>query len=83
MRPKQAGARETPELFRARRENLIDRQHPLARLAELIDWRAFEESFGPLYQERVGRPGLPTRLMVGPLRPLRLPSICQRRCSNA
>jgi IS5 family transposase len=65
MRPKQPDARETPELFRARLENLIDRRHPLARLAELIDWQAFEDSFGPLYQERVGRPGLPTRLMVG------------------
>lgn len=65
MRPKQPDLSETPELFRARLENLIDRRHPLARLAGLIDWRAFEDSFGPLYQERVGRPGLPTRPMVG------------------
>ena len=65
MRPKQPDQSETPELFRARLENLIDRRHPLVRLAELIDWRVFEESFGPLYKEGVGRPGLPTRLMVG------------------
>jgi hypothetical protein len=30
----------------------------------MIDWRMFETAFGPLYAE-VGRPGLPTRLMVG------------------
>jgi hypothetical protein len=55
MRPKQPDLSETPELFRARLENLIGRRHPLARLAELIDWRAFEQSFGVLYQERAGR----------------------------
>ena len=37
MRPKQPDQSETPELFRARLENLIDRRHPLVRLAELID----------------------------------------------
>ncbi len=50
MRPKQPDQSETPELFRARLENLIDRRHPLVRLAELIDWRGFEESFGLLYK---------------------------------
>ena len=45
--------------------NLVDRRHPLVRLAGLIDWERFATAFGPLYREGVGRPGLPARLMVG------------------
>jgi len=33
--------------------------------AGLVDWDRFATAFGPLYREGVGRPGLPTRLMVG------------------
>lgn len=40
-------------------------QHPLYQLAEAIDWPKFEQAFGLLYAEAVGRPGLPTRLLVG------------------
>jgi hypothetical protein len=56
---------EQPELFRSALVNLVDRRHPLVRLAGLIDWGRFATAFGPLYREGVGRPGLPTRLMVG------------------
>jgi IS5 family transposase len=56
---------EQPELFRSALVNLVDRRHPLVRLAGLIDWQRFATAFGPLYREGVGRPGLPTRLMVG------------------
>jgi hypothetical protein len=56
---------EHPELFRSALLNLVDRRHPLVRLAGLIAWQRFAEAFGPLYREGVGRPGLPTRLMVG------------------
>ncbi|WP_372623322.1 transposase [Falsiroseomonas sp.] len=45
--------------------NLVDRRHALVRLAGLIDWQRFATAFGPLYREGIGRPGLPTRLMVG------------------
>jgi IS5 family transposase len=44
---------------------LVSHDHPLYRLAEAIDWTRFETELGPLYAEAVGRPGLPTRLMVG------------------
>jgi IS5 family transposase len=44
---------------------LVSHEHPLYRLAEAIDWARFETELGPLYAEAVGRPGLPTRLMVG------------------
>lgn len=51
-------------MFRNRLENMIDMRHELVRLAGLIDWKRFDEAFGSLYAEK-GRPGLPTRLMVG------------------
>jgi IS5 family transposase len=44
---------------------LVSHEHPLYRLAEAIDWTRFEAELGPLYAEAVGRPALPTRLMVG------------------
>ena len=64
MRPKQATATPQDDLFRARLENMVDLRHPLVRLAGLIDWGRFEAEFGALYTDG-GRPGLPTRLMVG------------------
>jgi transposase, IS5 family len=51
--------------FRARLSNQLDLKHPLIRLAGLIDWEGFETEFGSLYHETLGRPGKPTRLMVG------------------
>jgi IS5 family transposase len=44
---------------------LVSHEHPLYQLAEAIDWSRFEAELGPLYAEATGRPGLPTRLMVG------------------
>ncbi len=64
MRPKQPKAEPQEDLFRARLQNLVDPRHPLVRLAGLIDWGRFETAFGALYVDG-GRPGLPTRLMVG------------------
>src|SRR4051795_978593 len=64
MRPKQPKAEPQEDLFRARLQNVVDSRHPLVRLAARIDWGRFETEFGALYTEG-GRPGLPTRLMVG------------------
>jgi len=66
MRPKPGPTqtRDESDLFRSRLENMIDMRHELVRLAGLIDWSRFDEAFGGLYAEK-GRPGLPTRLMVG------------------
>ena len=65
MRPKQPTAEPQEDLFRARLENLVDPRRALVRLAGLIEWERFETAFGPLYTDAIGRPGLPTRLMVG------------------
>ena len=66
MHPKNLSAEgQQGDLFRARLDQIIDRKHPLFILANHIDWSVFEQAFGPLYVENVGRPGLPIRLMVG------------------
>ena len=43
----------------------LNRRHPLFRLADTIDWAVFDKEFGSLYVEKMGRPGLPIRLLVG------------------
>jgi IS5 family transposase len=50
---------------RVRLRLIVSMQHPLYQLAQATDWAKFESEFGPLYAEAVGRPGLPTRLLVG------------------
>lgn len=54
-----------PDLFRAQLSQILNLHHPLCRLSRQIDWSVFETQFGRLYAEGPGRPGLPTRLMVG------------------
>ena len=53
------------DLFRSRLDQMLDRQHELYRLADQIDWSFFEREFGPLYSIKMGRPGVPIRLLVG------------------
>jgi IS5 family transposase len=65
MRPRWPEDGGSADLFRARLSNQLDLKHPLVRLAGLIDWGRFETTFGSLYHETTGRPGKPTRLMVG------------------
>ena len=65
MRPPAPETPRSDDLFRARLSNLLDPKHKLVRLAGVIDWQRFETAFGPLYHESIGRPGKPTRLMVG------------------
>jgi len=39
--------------------------HALIRLAGKIDWGFLERGFGAVYEDKTGRPPLPTRLMAG------------------
>ena len=70
MRPRKpavetAAKREQDDLFRSRLEAIIDPRHSLVRLGKAIDWSVFDTAFGTLFDQTNGRPGLPTRLMVG------------------
>lgn len=66
MKPRRPGNEEPQgELFRTELAHLINPDHPLAKLALVVNWTRLDEVFSPLYVEEVGRPGIPTRLMVG------------------
>jgi IS5 family transposase len=52
-------------MFRESLEALLDPRHELLRLAARIDWDRLDALYGATFVERVGRPGLPTRLMLG------------------
>jgi IS5 family transposase len=65
MRPKTRTKDPQGELFRMRLDNLLDHRQQLFKLAHIIGWSAFDERFGPLYKDNLGRPGISTRLMVG------------------
>ena len=66
MRPQNVSAQESQgDLFRSQLDQILNRKHPLFQLADQIDWSFFDQEFGPLFVENVGRPGLPTRLVVG------------------
>lgn len=65
MRPKEPDPSPASDLFRNRLENMLDQRHELYRLADLIDWSAFDSAFGELYCVDNGCPAKATRLMVG------------------
>ena len=65
MKPPQQRETGQRDLFRARLDQIIDLGHPLAKLAGKIDWVFLERRFGEVYQDKPGRPPLPTRLMAG------------------
>ena len=58
------GPRSDFDMFRSQLTNIINMRHELVLLADKIDWSFFDKRFSPLYAE-MGRPGIPTRLMVG------------------
>ena len=46
-------------------ESFINMKDELVILGNVIDWEHFCKTFGESFHESQGRPGLPTRLMVG------------------
>jgi transposase, IS5 family len=65
MRPKERRETGQTDLFRARLDQIVDLQHPLAKLARTMDWGFLEERFGEVYHDGPGQPPLATRLMAG------------------
>lgn len=52
-------------MFKVFLKEIISEEHPLAKLADMVEWEVFEVKLGPTFCEGNGRPGLPVRLMVG------------------
>ena len=65
MRPKDRRETGQSDLLRSRLDAIIDMGHPLVKLARTIDWPFLEQKFGAVYEDKPGRPPLPTRLMAG------------------
>ena len=65
MRPRERRETGQTDLFRARLDQIVNRDHALVRLARTLDWRVLEERFGAVYSDGPGQPPLPTRLMAG------------------
>jgi len=65
MRPKDRRDTGQTDLLRSRLDAIIDMNRALVKLARAIDWSFLEEGFGAVYEDRPGRPPLPTRLMAG------------------
>ena len=65
MRPKERRETGQTDLLRSRLDAIIDMNHALVKLSRTIDWSFLEERFGAVYEDKPGRPPLPTRLMAG------------------
>ena len=65
MRPAKTDPAEQPDMFRETLEAILDPRHELLELGRRIDWAALDAVCGATFVDQVGRPGLPTRLMVG------------------
>src|SRR5258707_14945403 len=65
MRPKERRDSGQADLLRSRLDAIVDMGHALVKLARTIDWSFLEQRFGTVYEDKPGRPPLPTRLMAG------------------
>jgi IS5 family transposase len=65
MRPKRAPSDDPQnELFKVELNSIINLSHPMAKLANSIDWQRLDDEFSPFFEERSGRPAISTRLMI-------------------
>ena len=55
MLPKEPRHTGQADMFRARLEQIIDLQHPIARLGRAIDWQHLSDRFGAVYSDGAGR----------------------------
>jgi IS5 family transposase len=57
MRPRERRDSGQSDLFKARLDQIVDLNHPLAKLARTVDWRFLEERFGAVIRtDRASRP---------------------------
>lgn len=55
----------TPDLFRSELKSILNLNHELCRLSEMMDWSRFEVQFAELFPSDKGCPATATRLIVG------------------
>jgi transposase, IS5 family len=65
MKPNERRDTGQSDLLRSRLDAIINMGHALVKLSQAIDWSFLEQQFGAVYEDKPGRPPLPTRLMAG------------------
>ena len=55
----------SPDMFKNELKNLINLEHELCKLADLVDWDNLDEHFGQFFPSKRGNPAIPTRLIAG------------------
>jgi hypothetical protein len=80
MRPRERRDSGQNDLFKARLDQIVDLNHPLAKLARTVDWRFLEERFGAVYSDGSGQLPLPTAAIAATTR---RPIIASRSISQA
>jgi IS5 family transposase len=56
MRPRERRETGEQDLFRSRLDQIIDMNHPLAKLARTVDWKFLEGRLGEVYTDDPGHP---------------------------
>jgi len=56
---------ETFDMFKTRLDQIINLNHPIAKLVNEIDWSFFDDAFTKYYSDDQGRPSKTIRLMAG------------------
>jgi IS5 family transposase len=64
MKPQHQKPAGTADLFRSELEQIINPNHELVKLARSIDWEYLDAEVTPYFAD-IGRPALPSRLMIG------------------
>jgi len=65
MKPKSQETSGQTDLFNTPLADLLNSRHELYQLANLIDWKALDDAFGPFFTAANGAPALSTRLIAG------------------
>src|SRR5215469_2718675 len=64
MKPKETYPKSS-ELFAHRLDEIINMNHPLVKLAQLIDWSVFEREWAGHFPSKTGRPATSGRMVAG------------------
>ncbi len=64
MKPKTTSTNQF-DLFQAHFKQILNPDHQLCLLADVIDWPGFDAQLADCYSDDMGRPGNAIRLMVG------------------
>jgi len=65
MKPKSQETSGQIDLFNIPLADLLNTRHALYQLAQLIDWKTIDDSFGQYFVATQGAPALSTRLVAG------------------